>query len=155
MTRKEIVSTLAEYGEAAHPAQSIAEALILIGALDRPTLPVERYHRHIDVLAQHVGEFARINDGPVPVGLMHEALHQVMVRHYGYGGGPSAGADEDCFDLTRVIDSRFGSSETLSILYAETARQLGWKVDVLYVPSRMLIRLESMGERLVADPLDD
>ncbi len=154
MMRKDIVAALAAYGEAAKPEQSIAEAAILFGALDRPSLPLERYHRHIQALAKHVGAFARIDDGPVPVAMMHEALHQVLVRQYGYGGGDSEAADEDCFDLTRVIDSRIGSSETLCVLYAETARKLGWKVDILYVPTRMLVRLESIGERMIVDPID-
>lgn len=155
MTRKEIVMALASYGEAKSPDTSIANAAILIGALDRPTLPLARYHRHLETLSIKVGDFARINDGPVPVALMREALQQVIVRHHGYGGGDSEGTDEDCFDLTRVIDSRNGSNEALAILFAETARRIEWSAEIVLVSPRLLVRLESEGERLIIDPIDD
>lgn len=155
MTRKEIVQALASYGEAKSPDTSIAHAAILVGALDRPTLPLSRYHRHLETLSKKVGDFARISDGPVPVALMRDALQQVMLRHHGYGGGDSDGTDEDCFDLTRVIDSRNGSSEALAILYAETSRRIGWAAEILLVAPRLLVRLESDGERLIIDPIDD
>ncbi len=155
MTRKEIVMALASYGETKSPDTSIANAAILIGALDRPTLPLARYHRHLETLSKKVGDFARINDGPVPVALMREALQQVIVRHHGYGGGDSEGTDEDCFDLTRVIDSRNGSNEALAILFAETARRIEWSAEIVLVSPRLLVRLESEGERLIIDPIDD
>jgi len=155
MTRKEIVMALASYGETKSPDTSIANAAILIGALDRPTLPLARYHRHLETLSKKVGDFARINDGPVPVALMREALQQVIVRHHGYGGGDSEGTDEDCFDLTRVIDSRNGSNEALAILFAETARRIEWSAEIVLVSPRLLLRLESEGERLIIDPIDD
>ena len=84
MTRKEIIIALAAYGEATSPDTSIAHTAILIGALDRPTLPLARYHRHLEMLSKKVGDFARISNGPVPVALMQDALQQVTVRHHGY-----------------------------------------------------------------------
>lgn len=152
-TTADIVEQLARYG--AEGDMSVAEAAILAGAFDRPTLPLDRYHRHLDKLATKVGDYARIGEGTVPVAVMIDALRQVLARHYGYGGGDSNGADEDCYDLTRVIDSRTGSSDALAILYASTARALGLDAEIIYVPGRMLIRLEGMGERLIADPLGD
>ena len=155
MTRKKIVIALAAYGEATSPDTSIAHTAILIGALDRPTLPLARYHRHLEMLSKKVGDFARINNGPVPVSLMHNALQQVMVRHHGYGGGDTEGTDEDCFDLTRVIDARNGSTEALTILYAEIARCIGWSAEIILASPRLLLRLEADGERLIIDPIDD
>lgn len=155
MTRKEIVTTLALYGEADIPDTRLSHAALLVGALDRPTLPLTRYHRHLEQLAKKVGDFARISDGPPSVALMQDSLRQVLARHYGYGGGESEGTDEDCYDLTRVIDSRNGSSEALTILYADTATQVGWTAEIILAASRLLLRLESDGERLIVDPLDD
>lgn len=155
ITRNDIVRDLTRYGENDAPEIDLAQAAILMGALERPALPLERYHRHLGKLAAKVGDYARINDGPVPVAVMVEGLRQVLARHYGYGGGDHGGNDEDCFDLTRVIDQRIGASETLSILYAEIARRLGWRAEIVEVPGRMLVRLEAMGERLIVDPLGD
>ncbi len=152
-TAGDIVEQLAHYG--AEGGMSVAEAALLAGAFDRPALPLDRYRRHLDKLSTKVGDYARINDGPVPVAVMIDALRQVLARHYGYGGGESNGTDEDSYDLTRVIDSRIGCSDALAILYATTARALGWDAEIIYIPGRMLIRLEGLGERLVADPLGD
>ncbi|MEX2311062.1 MAG: transglutaminase family protein [Rhodospirillales bacterium] len=152
-TRGEIIDQLTRHGQSIGTTLPLAEAALLIGAVDRPALSQERYHRHLDKLAEKVGDYARIKEGPVPVAVMIDALRQVLSRHYGYGGGSSGGTDEDCFDLTRVIDSRTGSSDALTILYATTARRLDWLAEIIHIPGRMLVRLESQGERLIADPL--
>jgi regulator of sirC expression with transglutaminase-like and TPR domain len=154
-TRSDIIAQLTRFGCGLDPDMDVAGAALLVGAVDRPALALQRYHRHLDKLCQKVGDYARINDGPVPVAVMIDALRQVLARHYGYGGGETNGTDEDCFDLTRVIDSRTGSSDALAILYAATARRLGWNAEIIHIPGRMLIRLQGLGERLVADPLGD
>lgn len=155
-TRADIVEKLRIIRDATDDddANNVADVSILIGALDRPTLPVARYQRHFAKLADRVGRYARITDGPVPADEMADALKQILIRHYGYGAGEHT-SDEDCYDLTRVIDSRTGAGETLAILYLETARRLGWAVQVIKVPGRLLIRLESEGERVIIDPLGD
>ncbi len=126
-TRGEIIDQLTRYGQSIGSTLPLAEAALLIGAVDRPNLSQERYRRHLDKLAEKVGDYARIKEGPVPVAVMIDALRQVLSRHYGYGGGESDGTDEDCFDLTRVIDmqSQPGQGNALAILYATTARRLG------------------------------
>jgi regulator of sirC expression with transglutaminase-like and TPR domain len=154
-TQSDIIERLVRFGSGGADDMDIAEAALLAGAFDRPALPLDRYRRHLEKLETKVGDYARIGDGPVPVAVMIDALRQVLARHYGYGGGESNGTDEDCFDLTRVIDSRTGSSGALAILYAATARRLGWDAEIIHIPGRMLIRLQAAGERLVADPLGD
>ncbi|MDP4795280.1 MAG: tetratricopeptide repeat protein [Rhodospirillales bacterium] len=155
MTRGDILDQLTRYGLGNEPKLQLADVALLIGAVDRPSLPLDRYHRHLEKLSEKVGDYARITEGPVPVAVMIDGLRQVLSRHYGYGGGESGGTDEDCFDLTRVIDSRTGSSNALSIVYAAAARRLGWQVDLIHIPGRILVRLESQSERLIADPLGD
>lgn len=152
--RADIVEKLAVIRDGKADDWRIADVLVLIGALDRPTLPVERYHRHLTHIATKVGKYARVEDGPVPADEMADALKQILMRHYGYGAGEHT-TDEDCFDLTRVIDSRVGAGETLTILYLDAARQLGWTVEAIKVPGRLLVRLESEGERVIIDPLGD
>ncbi|MEQ8319551.1 MAG: tetratricopeptide repeat protein [Rhodospirillales bacterium] len=154
-TQADIIEKLTRFGSGQEPDMDVAGAALLAGAVDRPALPLARYHRHQKNLCAKVGAYARVDDGPVPVAVMIDALRQVLARHYGYGGGESEGTDEDDFDLSRVIDSRTGSSEALAILYATTARHLGWDAQLIHIPGRMLIRLQGQGERLVADPLGD
>lgn len=155
MTRSDIVDLLTRYGRGDGAPFSIAEAGLLIGALNRPALPLDRYRRHLEKLSGKIGAYARVGDGAVPVAVMAEALQQVLCRHYGYGGGMTDGADADCYDMTRVVDSREGASEALAILTADIARRVGWEAELLRIPGRMLVRLQNLGERLILDPLDD
>lgn len=154
ITRADIVEQINRARGAGDAPINVADMALLVGALDRPSLPLSRYQRHLGNLADKVGKYARIDDGPVPVEEMADALKQILIRNYGYGPGDHT-SDEDCYDLTRVVDSRAGSAETLAILYMETARRLDWSVQVLKVPGRLLIRLESEGERVIIDPLGD
>jgi len=154
-TQSDIIEQLTRFGGGLEAEMDVADAALLVGAVDRPALALDRYRRHREKLSAKVGDYARVGDGPVPVAVMIDALRQVLARHYGYGGGESDGTDEDSYDLSRVIDSRTGSSEALAILYAATARSLGWGAEIIHIPGRMLIRLQGMGERLVADPLGD
>jgi len=154
ITRADIVDQINRARDDSDAAINVANMALLVGALDRPALPLARYQRHFDNLADKVGKYARIDDGPVPADEMADALKQILIRNYGYGPGDHT-SDQDCYDLTRVVDSRAGSSETLAILYLETARRLNWDVHVLLVPGRVLVRLESEGERVIVDPIGD
>jgi len=154
ITRADIVDQINRARDDSDAAINVANMALLVGALDRPALPLARYQRHFDNLADKVGKYARIDDGPVPADEMADALKQILIRNYGYGPGDHT-SDQDCYDLTRVVDSRAGSSETLAILYLETARRLNWDVHVLLVPGRVLVRLESEGERVIIDPIGD
>lgn len=154
ITRADIVDQINRTREANDDAVIVAEMALLVSALDRPSLTLARYQRHFDNLADKVGKYARIDDGPVPADEMADALKQILIRNYGYCAGDQT-SDEDCFDLTRVVDSRVGSAETLAILYLEITRRLDWSAQALKVPGRLLIRLESEGERVIIDPLGD
>lgn len=154
ITRADIVERINRARETDDHTLNVSELAVLVGALDRPALPIERYQRHFANLADKVGKYARNDAGPVPADEMADALKQILIRNYGYGPGDHT-SDEDCYDLTRVVDSRAGSSEALAILYVETARRLDWSCEALQVPGRLLIRLESLGERVIIDPLGD
>lgn len=153
ITRADIVRDLKAYGTGDGPALGLAEAALLIAALGRPGLAMERYRRHLQTLAGKVAGYARAEVGPVPVAIQAEALAQVLARHYGYSAGLGDALDIDSFDLSRVIDARDGGGEALVILYTETARRLGWTAEVLAIPGRLLVRLDSEGERLILDPV--
>ncbi len=87
ITRNDIVRELTAYGAGQRSSLTLAEVAVRIGALERPALPLDRYTRHLQSLADKVGTYARTNDGAVPVAVMAEALCQVLARHMGYGGG--------------------------------------------------------------------
>jgi len=154
-TRAEIAEDLKRFGQGSAPGVTVAEAAVWIGALDRPALPFDRYQRHLQKLTDKVAAYARARNEPVPVEEMADALRQIICRHYGYGTGTAEAVDADCFEMTRVIDCREGASEALAILHADVARRLGWQVELLKIPGRMLLRLQSLGERCILDPTAD
>lgn len=154
-TRAEIAEDLKRFGLGSAPDMTVAEAAVWISALDRPALPLDRYQRHLEKLTDKAAAYARIGTGPVSTDEMADALRQIICRHYGYGTGAADAVDADCFDMTRVIDCREGASEALSVLHADVARRLGWQAELLKIPGRMLVRLQSLGERSILDPTAD
>ncbi len=143
---------LGAFGAEAPGRPSIAEAALSVSALERPGLVYSKYVRHLEKLALEAAAYARADAGPAPVELCAETLTQVLARRYGYGGGDGIDGDADSFDIGYVVDGRSGASEAVTILYADVARRIGWQADILGLPGRAVLRLESFGERTIIDP---
>lgn len=143
---------LTEIGCAADKDINLADAALVLASTDRPGVAAEPYHRHLDRLASEVLTYVGGPEKTVSLDLRIEALGQVLIRRYGYGGTDDVFDDLDAANLMRVIDSRTGFPVAIGILYIQTARALGWSVSGLDFPGRFLIRLEADGERRVIDP---
>jgi regulator of sirC expression with transglutaminase-like and TPR domain len=81
-----------------------------------------------------------------------EALGQVIVRRYGYGGTEAVFEDLEAANMMRVIDTRSGLPIVIGILFIHAARALGWPIAGLDFPGRFLIRMEAGNERAILDP---
>jgi len=127
-------------------------AALLVASLVRPGLKVGPYTRHMKKLFLDV--FRYVNDDPVNTSLTLrvEALTQVVFRRYGYRGRVGIEHDPDGADLARVIDARSGCSEALTLIVVNLADSLGWAATPIYLPGRILVRLEHEGKRQIMDP---
>ncbi len=151
-TPPDIRARLVKIGEGADEDIDIAEAALILAAADRPGVALEPYRRHLDRLVADVRAYAGGTEPAVALDLRIEALVQVIVKRYAYGGTEAVFDDLDAANLMRVIDNRQGLPIVIGILFIHTARQLGWPISGLDFPGRFLVRMEFEGERKVLDP---
>ncbi|MFQ5775780.1 MAG: SirB1 family protein [Kiloniellaceae bacterium] len=152
--RKELEARLRRVGGQLDSEIDLGEAALLLAALDRPRVPLERYARHLWLLARDTAELgarygaARSLQGRV------DALNAVILERYGYAGDRLTYDDLQNANLMRMIDRRRGLPVALGILYIHAARAQGWAIDGLNFPGRFLLRLDLAGERAILDPFD-
>lgn len=148
--RAEIEAALAQLGRQPDADLDLAEGALLLAALDRPRVGLERYRAHLAELAGQVA--AR------PAERVAEAvavLNAVIRGELGYDGDSLTYDDPQNANLMRVIDRRKGLPVALAILYLHAARARGWPAQALRFPGHVLVRLELAGERAILDPFNE
>lgn len=143
------MAALRRIGAAPHAPFGIADAALALAVLDRPQVPLDRYRRHLDELAEDVMGRAPAGAGPAD---KVAALNDVLIDTHGYAGDQLNYDDLQNANLIRVIDRRKGLPVALGILYIHAARAQGWAMSGLAFPGHFLLRLDDGGGRLVLDP---
>ncbi|MGE0665472.1 MAG: SirB1 family protein [Sphingomonadales bacterium] len=138
---------LGEIGSGDGRTMPLAEAALLLAALDHPGRDVGPYLRHMDDLAsglvqRHIWCAADRGD----------ALSTVIHIEHGYGGDRESYDDMINANLMSVIDRRKGLPVALAILYIETARRAGWQAWGLDFPGHFVLRLDGESDRVILDP---
>jgi regulator of sirC expression with transglutaminase-like and TPR domain len=146
--RAAIETALKALGAAPDDGLDIAEAALLLSALDKPGLDLAPYRRHLADLA---AALSRIEAGP-EVAPRAMALAAVLGVEFGYRGDTESYDDPQNADLVRVIDRRMGLPVSLGILYIFAARAQLWPVAGIDFPGHFLIRLEGEDGALILDP---
>jgi len=126
----------------------IAEAALLLAALDRPGADLAPYRRHLGDLVTTVAAAEAGSEA----GARALALSAVIAAEFGYRGDNETYDDPANADLMRVIERRLGLPVALGILYIHAGRAQGWRVDGLDFPGHFLIRVEGDDGSLVLDP---
>jgi regulator of sirC expression with transglutaminase-like and TPR domain len=143
------LQALDDAGQAPDDAFPFFQAALNLAAARNPGLNAGPYERHVERLAQEVGDYA--GPGALSLDAKREALLQVIDRRYGYGGNESVFDDLDAANLARVIDTRRGLPVALGVIYMEVCRRLGWVMTGLDFPGRFLVRQEDGAERMIMD----
>ncbi len=143
-----IETALKALGAAPDDGLDIAEAALLLAALDRPAIDLMPYRRHLGDIA---AALSRVDAGP-EVAPRAMALAGVICVEFGYRGDTETYDDPQNADLIRVIDRRMGLPVALGILYIYAAKAQAWPVSGLDFPGHFLIRLEGEDGGLVLDP---
>ncbi len=131
----------------------LAETALLLAALERPRVALERYRLHLADLADAVGRAAARRQGDMPdIEARAGALIQVIADDLGYRGDELTYDDLQNANLMRVIDRRKGLPVALGILYIHAARAQGWQAHGLNFPAHFLIAVEIAGQRAILDP---
>jgi regulator of sirC expression with transglutaminase-like and TPR domain len=132
-------------------------AAVALAGMRRPGLSLERYVRHLELLAREVGERHHIlleAGAEDDVQTQLAALKYVIYERYGYVADTKGYSDLNDADLVGVIDRRKGTPLALSILYISAAQTQGWDVSGLDMPGHFLCRLEKEGQRVIFDPFN-
>lgn len=140
---------LAAIGRAPDLPFDIAEAALMLAALDRPQVPLERYRLHLADIDGAVA--ARGRDAMSAAG-QASALTEIIHGQEGYRGDDLTYDDLQNANLIRVIDRRRGLPVALGILYIHAARVQGWRAAGIAFPGHFLISIETGTERVILDP---
>ncbi len=147
---------LIEVGKADDEAIDLMKTALILASADRPGVSIDPYLRHVEQLTSDVFEYAsNFPNSEDPLNIQIEALVQVIVRRYGYGGSESVFNDLEAANLMRVIDNRSGLPVAIGILFIAVARAQDWAITGLDFPGRFLLRLDARGVRKIIDPFAD
>lgn len=145
------LSYLKALGALSEAVLPIGTAALALASLDRPRVDLERYHRHLALLAREVGAAA------VGAGSARQraaALATVILGGHGYTGDTLTYEDLQNANLMRVIDRRKGLPVALGILYLHAGRAQGWTMAGLAFPGHFLVSLETADGRILLDPFN-
>lgn len=148
----DIRARLVKIGQLADRQIDLADTALTLAAAERPGVPPDPYRRHLERLVADVRAYVGGTEPEVPLALRIEALVQVIVRKYGYGGTEAVFDDLEAANLMRVIDSRSGLPIVIGILFIHTARALDWPIAGLDFPGRFLVRIDAEAQRKILDP---
>lgn len=144
MIAREQFANLVERDE---PAPSLAEAALWIAAEEYPDLDVAAYLARLDALAARVDRLGkRLALAPA------EALRVGLAEEQGFHGNREAFYEPGNSYLNTVLDGRAGIPISLSIIYVEVARRLGWKAEGISFPGHFLMQVGEGDEAVILDP---
>jgi regulator of sirC expression with transglutaminase-like and TPR domain len=152
MRRAEILNGLQLVGRQSDESIDLAEAALLLAALDAPDTDLAPYRRHLAELAADLADIApgAAHTLETKIG----ALCQVLARQHGYAGDKRTYDDLQNANLIHVIDRRRGLPVALGILYLHAARAQGWRASGINFPGHFLIAVEDDEERMILDPFE-
>lgn len=147
--RSRLLEELRGIGLKADAEIDLAEAALLLGALDKPGTDLAPYRAHLSQLAEDMREGGNASDS---VDRQASRLSEVIGGRYRYQGDAETYDDMRNANLIDVIDRRRGLPVALGILYLHAGRAYGADIAGLNFPSHFLIRLSARGQRIILDP---
>ena len=127
----------------------VDRAALLIAAEEYPDLPLERYLADLDRLATRVGERLHRDAGPREI---LARMNRVLVEEEGFRGNSENYYDPRNSYLNEVLDRRTGIPITLSLVYIEVGRRVGFALQGVGFPGHFLVKHKSGDAELVVDP---
>jgi regulator of sirC expression with transglutaminase-like and TPR domain len=142
---------LSRLGQAGDGPHDIANAALMLAALDHPEKELAPYRAHLAELAEAAKtEAGFIRDAEAGA----RALGAVMSGRYGYDGERSEYDEPSNADLISVIDRRRGLPVTLGILYMHAGRAAGMDARGLFAPGHFLLKVAVNSSEALIDPFN-
>lgn len=152
--RRDLEARLRRIGGQADSEIDVAQAGLLLAALERPQLGLERYYHHLSLLQRDVADLAAREGAASSLEKRIAVLNAILVERYGYSGDVETYDALQNANLMRVIDRRRGLPVALGILYLHAARAQGWAIAGLNFPGHFLLRLDLGSQRSIIDPFN-
>jgi regulator of sirC expression with transglutaminase-like and TPR domain len=129
----------------------LARAALAIASSDYPNLDIADYLSRIDGLAMEVAE--RLGD-ETNVYRSIAGLNDILFRRHGYRGNRAEYFDPKNSFLNEVMERKKGIPITLSVLYMEVARRIGFPLHGVGFPGHFLVKYMDDDQEIVIDPFN-
>jgi regulator of sirC expression with transglutaminase-like and TPR domain len=132
-------------------AIDLAQAALLIAKEEYPDLDVAVCLARLDAMSEEV---QRLADGSLDPQRLIAALNEHLFQQLGFRGNSENYHDPKNSFLNEVLDRRTGIPITLSVVYLEVARRIGFPLHGVGMPGHFLVKYEGRDEEIVVDPFD-
>ncbi len=153
--REEIEAALLRIGALPDQGIELAETALLLAALDRPRVSLERYRHHLSLLVRDTAELARKSGAEGSLQARVETLNEILRGRYEYAGDERTYDSLQNANLMRVIDRRRGLPVALAILYLHSGQAQGWAIEGVNFPGHFLLALSLGPQRMILDPFNE
>jgi regulator of sirC expression with transglutaminase-like and TPR domain len=130
---------------------NLAEAALLIAAEEYPRLDVDVYLERLDAFGDLVRERA---EGLRAASDVIAALNDILFERLGFRGNRESYYDPRNSYLNEVIDRRTGIPITLTVVYIEVAKRIGFPIKGVGLPFHFIAKHEAEGGDLFIDPFN-
>jgi regulator of sirC expression with transglutaminase-like and TPR domain len=137
----------------------LVEASLVIALEDNPALEISHYLDEVETLSRRTtSQVVRANwkacPTPGDIERIVTSINRILFDEEGFHG-----EDEDYYDprsalLNALLDTHAGSPITLSILYLEITRRVGFEAVGVSLPGRFLVKFSGDFGQIVVDPYD-
>ncbi len=148
-SKQDHIAALTRIGASAEADLDLAEAALLLGALDKPGAALEPYRAHLAELVAAAKATAGTRDY---LDSRVAAINRLMFESHGYRGDIETYDEPENANLLDVIDRRAGLPVSIGILYMHAARAAGCDISGLAFPGHFLLRVTDGAARTIIDP---
>jgi regulator of sirC expression with transglutaminase-like and TPR domain len=141
-------SKIAGLDEDAFPLDRSA---LIIALEEYPELDIQLYLRKLDTFAAQAETLIGIDKSPINC---IESINEILFVQEGLRGNHKDYYDPRNSYLNAVLDRRLGIPITLSIIYIEVARRIGFKIDGMGVPGHFLIKHIAQDRDIIIDAFE-
>lgn len=127
----------------------LALAALYVAQEEYPTLDITAYLNGLDTMAMTVEE--RLPADPYPLKVL-QTINRYLYEDLGFTGNTQYYYDPRNSFLNDVMDRRLGIPITLSLVYMEIARRLGFPMVGINFPGHFLIRPDREDMSIYVDP---
>lgn len=131
---------------------NLAEAALVIAAEEYPRLDVEGYLEKLDLFGDIVRDQAA--DARDAMDFI-SAINAALFERLGFRGNRDAYYDPRNSFLNEVIDRRTGIPITLTVVYVEVARRVGFPVKGVGLPFHFIAKHEAASGDIYIDPFNE